>query len=436
MPDLTKTQRERSKKLDTMRSIIKKADEEKRQLTESEINEFNGLDEEAKRLNDDIDRELRLLQHTGETRTIPKIPMENNDGSNRTGDQTGAPGEQRTQPVFSNIGEFFATIATNRNDERLRNFQYHSAPPMRAEARTTQIAGTGSLGGFNIPTQFSQEVLAVAPQEGVIRPGATVLPAGYPPDAEYEMPALDQGASQNMYGGVLVYRQGEAVSITETNTKFKKVTLLPKAIKAYIRVSNKLMNNWESASIFIQKQLKLAGIGAEDYDFYRGSGVNRSLGIINSTGRINYSRATANLIAYADVVGMFARAKLGGKLVWIASQTTIPQLATIRDAGSNNLWIQNSAEGIPSKMLGFDVKFSDRNPALGTAGDLTLVDRSYYLIKEGSGPRVDVSTDFLFDSDEVCFRIVWMVDGQPWLTEPIPLEGSTSNTVSPFVVLN
>jgi hypothetical protein len=29
-----------------------------------------------------------------------------------------------------------------------------------------------------------------------------------------------------------------------------------------------------------------------------------------------------------------------------------------------------------------------------------------------------------------------MVDGQAWLREPIPLEGSTANTISPFVVLN
>ena len=33
------------------------------------------------------------------------------------------------------------------------------------------------------------------------------------------------------------------------------------------------------------------------------------------------------------------------------------------------------------------------------------------------------------------FKIVWNVDGHPWLTEPLALEGSTSNTVSPFVVL-
>jgi HK97 family phage major capsid protein len=159
------------------------------------------------------------------------------------------------------------------------------------------------------------------------------------------------------------------------------------------------------------------------------------MGILNLPCRIDYTRATANSITYADVVGMFARAKLGGNLVWVASQTCIPQLATIRDAGSNNLWIQNATTGVPSKMLGFDILWNDRSPVLGTTGDLALVDLDYYLIKDGSGPRVDVSTEFLFQNDETAFRIVWFVDGQSWLNEPIPLEGSTANTVSPFVIL-
>lgn len=444
MPDLAQLQRDRSEKLEKMRSILTRAAEEKRDCTEGEIHEFNGLDEESRKMKDAIDREVRLLKLEQESRmiqaSIPRIDYDNNDGQNRTGDMPGAPGEQRDTVPFMNLGEFFACIATNRNDQRLYNYRWNPPPLQRTgaagEKRTTMIAGTGSLGGFMIPQQFWADVLSVAPQQGIIRPRATVIPAGTPPDAELNIPALDQGSSSNIYGGVIVYRQGEAVSITETSAAMRQISLLPKEIKGYMRVSNKLMNNWDAASIFLQKQLRMAAVGAEDYDFYRGSGANRSLGMLNAPCRINYSRATASQIAFADVVGMFARAKLGGNLIWIASQTDIPQLANIRDTGNNNLWIMNSAVGVPQRMLGFDMAFNERAPALGTAGDLTLTDPAYYLIKDGSGPRVDVSTDFLFGSDETCFRIVWMVDGKPWLNEPIPLEGSTSDTVSPIVVLN
>jgi HK97 family phage major capsid protein len=427
MPDLQKIQRERNEKLEKMRSLLTKADTEKRELIEAEINEFNGLDEECKRMGLAIERELRLQNLENEKRDIPDIKLDNN---NTNSDKK----EGRTnEGGFENLGEFFATVATNRNDERLRPY-YRSAGG--GENRTAQKMGIGTLGGFAIPDQFLNTIKSVAPQASIVRPGATVIPAGDPPDAKIHVPALDQGAARNMYGGIQVVHSGETLTITETNTNLRQITLEPKSLKGFIPVSNELINNWSAATTFLQTQMRLAIIGAEDYDFFRGTGVNSALGIINSPCRFNVTRAGAAAIAYADVLGMFARAKLGGGLVWIASQTTIPQLATIRDAGNNNLWIQNTIEGVPSRMLGFPILFNDRSPALGTAGDLCLVDRSYYMIKDGSGPRVDISTDFLFQNDETCFRIVWMVDGQAWLREPIPLEGSTANTISPFVVLN
>jgi HK97 family phage major capsid protein len=72
---------------------------------------------------------------------------------------------------------------------------------------------------------------------------------------------------------------------------------------------------------------------------------------------------------------------------------------------------------------------------VGTEGDLILADCSYYLIKNGSGPFVEASPHVYFTSNQTVIKAFWNVDGKPWLSQPIPLEGSTSNTVSPFVVL-
>ena len=74
--------------------------------------------------------------------------------------------------------------------------------------------------------------------------------------------------------------------------------------------------------------------------------------------------------------------------------------------------------------------------SLGTVGDLILVDMDYYLIKDGSGPFVATSEHVHFLTNRTVIKIFWNVDGQPWLSAPIPLEGSAVNTVSPFVVLN
>jgi len=201
-------------------------------------------------------------------------------------------------------------------------------------------------------------------------------------------------------------------------------------------VTDKLLRNWGAAEALISSQLRAAIIGAEEAAFYNGNGVARPLGVLQSGARINHGRAVANQIAYADIVGMYARLRMSMSAVWITSQTTIPQLATIADGGNNNLWMPSAVAGLPPTLMGIPVLFHERSAALGTAGDLILADLSYYLIKEGSGPFVMASEHVFFTSNRTVIKVFWNVDGQPWLSEPIPLEGSVANTVSPFIVLN
>jgi HK97 family phage major capsid protein len=203
--------------------------------------------------------------------------------------------------------------------------------------------------------------------------------------------------------------------------------------------SNELIDNWDASAAIIPTLLREAVTTAEDDDFYVGDGVNRALGILNSGAVINYNRAAASSISFADVTGMFARSWMrGGSKVWVASQTTIPQLVTIADGGSNSIWVNSVVPGLPPTLYGIPVLFYELSPVLGNRGDLTLIDFSFYLIKDGSGPFVALSEHFRFQNNEVAFRIIWHVDGQSWLDEAIPLQGkdSTTDTVSPYVVLD
>lgn len=431
MPDILQLQRTKAEALKEMRAAIKKADEEKRNLTEEEISLFSGKEDEVKLLDEQIKREQNLQELEAKADTEMR-DIESNTTTTETRETQ--EGKKEERGGFEGIGEFFYTIAENRSDPRLQALKRRR--PGEGEGRTSQQMGIGALGGFAMPEQFWNEVKAVSPQEALIRPRATVIPAGSPPDAKITVPTLDQSAAQNIYGGITIQHAGEKITLSETNLKLRRATLEPKKLAAYAISSNELLINWQAAGPFLQGQMRKALVGAEDYDFLRGNGANRAVGLTQATCRIDYSRATASTIVYADVVGMFARVKMGGALVWLASQTTIPQLANIRDTGNNNLWIQNARDGIPSSMFGFPVLWNERAPGLGTAGDLILADISYYLVKDGSGPRVDISKDVLFSTDETAFRVVWYVDGTPWLNNAIGLEGSTSDTVSPFVILN
>jgi HK97 family phage major capsid protein len=303
--------------------------------------------------------------------------------------------------------------------------------------------GTGAEGGFALPTQFRDTILQVSPQEAIVRPRATVIPAGEPPDAKLEMPALDQTSSKGMYGGVVITHGGEGLTMTETEAALRQVSMEPKQMDAYIVCTNKLLVNWEAASSYLTRALRTAVAGAEDYDFLRGDGINKALGLINAPAAITVTRSAPNTIAYVDIYTMYGRAKQGGSLAWIASPTCVPQLCTLTDTGGHNMWVGGTAaiggalaQPVPPQLMGLPVLWADRLPALGTSGDIVLADLSYYLVKDGSGPFSAISTELLFLSNRTIFKILWNVDGRPWLTEPIGLEGSTTNTVSPFVKLS
>lgn len=417
-----------------LRKMLDLADTEKRNLTDEELVIYKDVDKQIDQIDKDIlaaeadeERRKKLAEKEIEMRkVVPAYKAKNPDLD-----------DVDPEKEFKSIGEYFFAMARAKQDG-IRDPRLDVLREKRE-----QTMGTGATGGYALPEQFDATIRQIQAQEAIIRPRAAVIPAGSPPDAKLTFPSLDQTSAQNIYGGVTVVHTGEGVTMTETTANLREVSLEPKEISAYIVVTQKLLNNWEAAGAFIIRQLSQAMMGQEDYDFMRGNGVNKALGFINCAAAITHNRATANQVAFADVYNMLARMLMrGGSYLWLASQTTIPQLAAMVDAGSHAVWLggpggslSGAAGPLPSTLMGIPMVFTDRLPALGTKGDLSLVNLSYYLIKDGSAPAAASSEHILFLSNKIVFKIVWNVDAHPWLTEPLGLEGSTSNTVSPFVIL-
>jgi HK97 family phage major capsid protein len=434
MTNITDLKRQKSETIRDMRRIVDNAEDEKRDLTPAESKRYDELDRAA----DSIDKKiiqaqkmaLRDAEFSDLSRIVNPLPDAAKFGGSSgdwrgSGDETGG---------FRNIGELFVSIAKFKRDG-VRDERLDGLRELRE-----QTMGTGATGGFALPRQFDGALRQVAPGEAAVRPRATVIPAGSPPDAPIDFPSLDQTSAQNMFGGVIITHTGEGVTMTEATMRLKEVTLEPKELSAYIVCTQKLLNNWMAASAIIGNQLKTAVNAAEDFDFIRGDGINKALGFINSAAAITYSRATPNSITFPDILGMAARFKLGGKPCWIASPTTIAALYSMVDTGNHNVLLgggplAGAAGPAPQTLLGFEIVWSDRLPPLGTKGDLCLCDLTAYCVKDGS--MIAASSEHIFFlSNKVAFKVVWNVDGRPWLTEPITLEGSATSTVSPFVILS
>lgn len=422
---------QRATAIKAMRTLLDTAATESRELSAEEVAKYDELMAQTEKLGQDIEREQKLEALEASSSVVMPAAA----AGHRTATMPQGP---EAKKEFENFGEFMFAVRFNQNDQRLatlyQDFDIHGEQRM----------DTGSAGGFAVPTQFRGELLSVEGTPAVIRPRATVIPAGTPPDAAITMPALDQTGEvpDNVYGGVMVDKTAEGGEKPESEFTLRQVTLEPQEFSGYLESTDKLLRNWSAASTLIQQLFRNAMRAKEDHEFLKGNGVGGPLGILNSGALYSVTRDTASTITFDDILNMLSRLLMrGGSPIWMASQSVMPKLLGMRNlsgspaVGDGSLVFQPSTvPGMPDMLMGRPIIWHERSPQLGTAGDLVLADLSYYLIKDGSGPFVAASEHVKFRQNKTAFKIFWNVDGQPWLTAPFKQEGGYE--VSPFVALS
>ena len=320
---------------------------------------------------------------------------------------------------FKNIGELAHCLKFGDSKGRIKNLA------------TSDV-------GVLIPPAFSQTILQLNPEEEIIAPRANVIPAGTPPDAEFTIPYLQQGADGAL-GGVELTWTAEGKTVSDVNDPvLKDLTLKPFEVSGMATINNKTLTNWGACGAFIQSMLRQAFVSGRDMKFLRGSGVGCPLGIVNAPGKITITRDTSAVIKYEDIVTMLGRMlpeALNGAF-FLASLTALPNLMQLSDSSGRLIMVNGDAtKGIPATLAGLPLKFTGKLPTIGNEADLILVNPNpYYLVKEGSGPFLAISEHVKFTSNKTVFKIVANIDGQPWVKDPLKLEDGET-TVSPYVIL-
>ena len=300
--------------------------------------------------------------------------------------------------------------------------------------------GAGNTGGYLVPEEYKTEILRVNLENSVVRNnGARIIQMNA---QQVQFPALDMSSNANgsIYGGATAYWGGENASITESQPSFDNVKLEVNKLTAYVEDSNEL----EQDAITNMGSLLTTMYGEvlafeEDYAFINGDGVNKPLGILTAPCLVSVSRATASQIHPSDIVNMIARFRGSlDKAVFVVNQSALPQIYQLSDPNGNYIWHPGMSGSIAGKAMGtlygIPMVVSEKAPALGTKGDLILADWSHYLIGDRGGLRTDYSQHFKFSSDQMAYRCIKRVNGQPWLKSAItPRNGGS--TLSPFVTI-
>lgn len=428
MNKLMELRQKRGETVAAMRQILDTADKEKRDLTDEETAKYDALDKSIPDIDKDIAKHERLAKlEEEETRNAQVAsPFQGHGGTHV--------GEKDDPDNFRCLGEFIHAVRFYKEDKRAERKLVKSNTEYREH-----YMKDGSSGGFMVPKTFMSTLLEVTPQEAIFRPRANVIPAGEFPDGEIGMVALDQTSGQGMLGGVSVEWTGEGATSNETNMKLREISMQPQEVTGHMIVTDKLLRNWSAADAIMQRQLRRAVMMAEDNAFFGGNGVKKPLGLLNSNATINVNRTTANSIVTADINTMLSNIYDDNGAVFIANRKIIPRLYALQGGNNENLFVMNASAAAPATLMGYPVIWNQTSPTLGSKGDLMLVNLGYYNIKDGSGIFVAASEHVFFRNNKTVIKIIWNVDGKPWLTESLAMtdfNGSAAGSFSPFVVLD
>jgi HK97 family phage major capsid protein len=352
-----------------------------------------------------------------------------------------------------NFGDFCLAVAT-KNHKRLEEV-YHSYRTDDQGNRTKAALGesSGVTGGYVVPPDFYRQLLALIEEMAILRSRAFVQPMA---SATLQFPYLDITTAQSagvspFFGGVQMYWTEEAQTRTETEPAFKMMELKAHELSGYSVSSNVLL---QDAAFGLEKFLKVLFARAiawfEDYAFLQGNGVGKPLGVLNSGATITTGgggqgagqRDAANQISFNDVATMLSKflpsSLASGNGLWTATPSTLPQLLQLKDGANRAIFIsidQGAVKTPTWKLLGLPLVITEKMPALGTTGDLMLIDPSLYVIGDRMQIEIAASEHVNFLKNQMTWRVVERVDGQTWLDKAITLQDHTTQ-VSPFVALH
>lgn len=346
------------------------------------------------------------------------------------------PAEER----FSSVGEICQAIkeearptaTPNRRAlldklERVRSFQnsFGSEDP--------------GAGGFLIPEEMRSQLLELEIEDTLVRSRATVIPMS---TLRVPIPTVDDTSHvSSVFGGVTFYWAEESSALPESQATFGKVVLDAKKLVGFFKVPNELLADAPAFGAWFDTRIPQGLAFSEDIAFLTETGAGTPQGVIGSPGYIQATRAVSDEVAWSDLVGMYARMlpQSQNKAVWIASLDTFPQIAQLT-LSTPGIWMGGynatpAADAPPVTIMGRPVYFTEKVPKLGSVGDISLVDMSYYLIGDRQSVAVSASEHYAFGNDQTAYRIIERVDGRPWLqTALTPHNGSTA-TLSPYVGL-
>ena len=341
---------------------------------------------------------------------------------------------------FNFVGEFMkavhgASIAKLNGGAIDKRLMIGAAAP-----GTFSGEGSGQDGGFAIPPEFGNSIFTLSLADQAFLPLTDEVNVAGNSMAFPKDETTPWGAN-----GIRAYWQGEASQAQATKPVLGLNSLRLKKLMALVPVSDEMLDDSSALASYLPSKIASSIRWKTNEAILFGSGGGLPAGALNSGAVVTVAKdagqATKTLSAL-NLANMIARLPEGSfpNAVWIINNDVLPSLFTLT-LGNYPIYLPGGATvgGIQTSpygtLLGRPVMVSQHANTFSSAGDVILVDLSYYqTITKASGMETATSMHLYFDADATAFRTTFRMDGQSKLAAPIgPAKGT--NQLSPFVQL-
>ena len=348
-------------------------------------------------------------------------------------------GKDKDLKVFSSLGDQLKAIYAFRKegvkDERLQQVN---------NAVLGSNEGTGADGGFALQTDFTDQILESAVEQSPLLNRLDRYTCSSAANAMRWLSADETDVSKSVFGGVQMYWASEGATVAASKPQFRELKMDLEKMMGFAYCTDEMLTDAAFMTGFFGTAFTLAADRLLTESVISGDGVGKPLGILNSKAIITVDKEStqaAGTFLGANAIKMQARAlpRNRDRLVWLMhpdAEELLPYLSIQSGEAAKFLWNPEGGLGNfdTQRVLNKPVLFEDSCSALGSKGDINLVDPMYYILLTKGTAKQDWSVHVEFLTDQNCFRMVYRCNGAPKIEKPLTIKNS-AKTRSPFVTL-
>lgn len=359
------------------------------------------------------------------------------------------PAEAKKQPgKFKSFGEQLRAIAVqgmtgnggNSTDNRL---VYQNTFDAAASGLDQSVP---SEGGYLVQTDFTTALLDMMHDMGDVLGRVRKIPIA-PTSNGIKIPAIDETSrvDGSRWGGVQSFWADEADTVTSSKPKFREMELRLKKLFGLGYATDELLADAGALESVLGQAFAEELTFKTENGIVNGTGSGQMLGIVNSGALIvvNKDAGQATLtLSTTNILNMWTRMPRRNRknAVWLVNQDIEPALYQLTLGTGTAVMLLYAPPGTSGnqtpygRLLGCPVIPVEYCASFTNQGDIMLVDLTQYLMIDKGGPQSAQSMHVRFLFDEMTFRFIYRLDGQPaWRAPVTPFKGT--NTQSPFITL-